>query len=109
MPEKPPVVLLANIRWDAFWEMSKILATLFADAGYPTVYVETTGIRKPPLERAVGRKILKRLLSVRSRGKKPASLSSNLTIYSPLVAPPTHGAFRRINRRIFVPKIVRDL
>lgn len=109
MPEKPPVVLLANIRWDAFWEWSKILATLFADAGYRTVFVETTGIRKPPLQLTVGRKILKRLLSVRSGGKKPASLSPNLTVYSPLVAPPTREVYRRINRRLFVPRIVRDL
>jgi glycosyltransferase involved in cell wall biosynthesis len=109
MSEKPPVILLANIRWDAFWEWSKILATLFADAGYPTVYVETTGIRKPPLEMAVVRKILKRLLRVHSGGKKPASLSPNLTIYSPLVAPPTREMFRRINHRLFVPRIVRDL
>jgi glycosyltransferase involved in cell wall biosynthesis len=107
--EKPPVVLLANIRWDAFWEWSKILATLFADAGYPTVYVETTGIRKPPLEAVVARRILKRLLNARSRGKKPASLSPNLTVYSPLVAPPTREAFRRLNHRLFVPRIVRDL
>jgi glycosyltransferase involved in cell wall biosynthesis len=49
------------------------------------------------------------LLHTRSGGKKPASLSPNLTVYSPLVAPPTRKAFRRINRRLFVPKIVRDL
>ena len=110
MPEKPPVILLANIRWDAFREWSHILATLFADAGYPTVYVETTGIRKPPLEMDVARKILRRLLSVRSGGKKATSLSPNLTVYSPLVAPPTtHETFRHINRRLFVPRIVRDL
>lgn len=109
MPEKPPVVLLANVRWDALWEWSQILATLFANAGYPTVYVETTGIRKPPLKAATGSKVLKRLLRARSGGKKPASLSPNLTVYSPLVAPPTKEAFRRINGRLFVPRIVRDL
>jgi glycosyltransferase involved in cell wall biosynthesis len=109
MPEKPPVVLLANIRWDAFWEASQSLATLFADAGYPTVYVETTGIRKPPLEMVVARRILKRLLSVRSGGKRPANLSPDLTVYSPLVAPPTRETFRRINRHLFVPRIVRDV
>src|ERR687890_629318 len=109
MPEKPPVVLLANVRWEALREWSHILATLFSDAGYPTVFVETTGIRKPPLRITTGRRVLKRLLSVRSGGKKPASLSPNLTVYSPLVAPPTHEAVRRINRRLFVPRIVRDL
>ena len=109
MPEKPSVILLANIRWGAFWEWSKILAALFADAGYPTVFVETTGIRNPPLEIAGGRKVLKRLLSLRSGGKQLANLPPNLTIYSPLVAPPTHEVFRRINHRFLVPKIVGDL
>ncbi len=109
MPEKPPVILLANIRWDALWEWSQVLATLFANAGYPTVYVETTGTRNPPLEMATASKILKRLLSARSGGTRPASLSPNLTIYSPLVVPPTHEAFRRINYHLFVPRIVRDL
>jgi glycosyltransferase involved in cell wall biosynthesis len=107
--EKPPVVLLANVRWDALWEYSHILATLFADAGYPTVYVETTGMMNPTLKMATGGKVLQRLLSVRSGGKRPASLSPNLTIYSPLVAPPTYKAFRGINHYLFVPRIVRDL
>src|SRR5918995_6504108 len=110
MPEKPPVVLLTNVRWDALWEYSHVLATLFADAGYPTVFVETTGMRNPPLGITTGRRVLKRLLRARhSGGKKLASLSPNLTVYSPLVVPPTHKAFRRINHRIFVPRIVRDL
>jgi glycosyltransferase involved in cell wall biosynthesis len=109
MPEKPPVVLLANVRWDALWEYSHALAALFANAGYPTVFVETTGLRTPPLGMTTGRRVLKRLLSVRSGGKKPANLSPNLTIYPPLVAPPTYGAFRRTNHRLFVPRTVRDL
>ncbi len=32
-----------------------------------------------------------------------------LTVYAPLVAPPTLGAFRRANRRIFLPRVLRDL
>src|SRR5918993_2438433 len=109
MPEKPPVVLLTNVRWDALWEYSHALATLFANAGYPTVFVETTGLRNPPLGMTTGRRVLKRLLNVRSAGKKPANITPNLTVYSPLVVPPTSGLFRYINRRFFVPRIVRDL
>jgi len=109
LTEKPPIILLSNVRWDALWEYSHALATLFANAGYPTVFVETTGMRNPPLGKTTGRRVLKRLRSVRSDGKKPANLSPNLTVYSPLVVPPTHGVFRYINRRHFVPKIVRDL
>ena len=80
MSDKPPVILLANVRWDALREYSHALATLFANAGYPTVFVETTGIRNPPLDTTSGRRVLKRLLNVHSGGKKPASLSPNLTI-----------------------------
>ena len=109
VPEKPPVVLLANTRWEALWEWSHILSTLFANAGYPTVCVETTGIRNPSLDAVTGRKVLRRLLSARSGGSKRESLPTNLTVYSPLVAPPTYGAFRRINRRLFVPRIIRNL
>ncbi len=109
MPESPSIVLLSNVRWDALWEYSHALATLFANAGYPTVFVETTGMRNPPLGKTTGRRVLKRLLNVRSGGKKPASLSPNLTVYSPLVVPPTYGVFRRINRLLFVPRIIRDL
>jgi glycosyltransferase involved in cell wall biosynthesis len=109
MPESPSIILLSNVRWDALWEYSHALATLFANAGYPTVFVETTGMRNPPLGKTTGRRVLKRLLKARSGGKKPASLSPNLTVYSPLVVPPTYGMFRRINRRLFVPRIVRDL
>jgi glycosyltransferase involved in cell wall biosynthesis len=109
MPEKPPVVLLSNVRWDALWEYSHALATLFANAGYPTAFVETTGMRNTPLGTTTGRRVLKRLLNVRSGGKKPGNLSPNLTVYSPLVVPPTYGAFQGINRSIFVPRIVRDL
>jgi glycosyltransferase involved in cell wall biosynthesis len=109
MPEKPPIILLSNVRWDALWEYSHALATLFANAGYPTVFVETTGMRNPPLGKATGRRVLKRLLNVRSDGKKPASLSPNLTVYSPLLVPPTNGVFRFINHRLFLSKIVRDL
>jgi glycosyltransferase involved in cell wall biosynthesis len=109
MPEKPPVFLLANVRWDALWEYSHALATLFANAGYPTAFVETTGIRNPPLGTTTGRRVLKRLLDARSGGKKPPKLSPNLAVYSPLVVPPTHRAFRHLNHRFFLPRIVRDL
>jgi hypothetical protein len=44
---KPPVVILAGIRWDFLWQRHQTLATLFARSGYPTVFVETTGLGVP--------------------------------------------------------------
>ena len=44
---KPPVVILSGVRWDFLWQRHQTLATLFAGAGYPTVFVETTGLANP--------------------------------------------------------------
>jgi len=98
--------MLSGIRWDFLWQRHQILATHFARAGYPTVFVETTGLSNPRLNRATLRKVAIRVS--RSGGKRPAG-ESGLSVYAPLVAPPTHGIFRRMNKRIFVPRVARDL
>lgn len=107
--KKPPIILLANVHWNALWEWSQILSTMFACAGYPTVCVETTGIANPGLDVESGRKVLRRLLHARSGGRTYAGHPANLNVYSPLVAPPTLGAFRYINQKALVPRVVRDL
>lgn len=104
---KPPVILLSSIRWDFLWQRHQSLATLFARAGYPTVFVETTGLANPRPDRATLRKALSRIR--RSGGEGKTLPEKNLTVYAPLTAPPTHGAFRRLNERLFVPRVARDL
>src|SRR5918998_5978 len=104
---KPPVVILSGIRWDFLWQHHQILATLFARAGYPTIYVETTGLSNPSLD-AAG-KVLKRVLRAGGEGRKVPEMPLNLTVYSPLVAPPTWQVFRRLNKAVFVPRVARDL
>ena len=112
---RPPVVILSGIRWDFLWQRHQILAILFASAGYPTVFVETTGLRGPSLDSDSARKVLRRFLWAGSKGRKASGgeesdiLFSNLTLYSPLVAPPTRKVFRRLNHDLFVPRVVRDL
>ena len=101
---RPPVVILSGVRWDFLWQRHHILATLFARAGYPTVFVETTGLANPRPNRATLRKVASRIL--RSGGEKS---TKGLTVYAPLAAPPTYKTFRRLNRRFFVPRMVRDL
>jgi glycosyltransferase involved in cell wall biosynthesis len=109
MPKKPPVILLSNIRWDFLWQWTQILATMFAEAGYPTVCVETTGITNPRPDPATVRKVVRRLRRIgRPEGRK-SELPPNLLVYSPLVVPPTNSILRRLNKRFFVPKVVRDL
>jgi glycosyltransferase involved in cell wall biosynthesis len=101
---KPPVVILSGVRWDFLWQRHHILATLFARAGYPTVFVETTGLANPRPDIATLHKVASRIR--RAKGEKS---TKGLSIYAPLAAPPTYKAFRRLNRRFFVPRMVRDL
>ncbi|MDQ4064167.1 MAG: glycosyltransferase [Actinomycetota bacterium] len=115
---RPPVVILSGIRWDFLWQRHQILAILFARAGYPTVFVETTGLRNPYPDPGTIRKVLRRLQAYKghkasrgetSDGKTPDGMPPNLIVYSPLVAPPTWGVFRCVNRRLLLPRVARDL
>ena len=103
---KPAVVILAGIRWDFLWQRHQILATRFARAGYPTTFVETTGLSNPRPSGASLRNVLAR---IRRSGRERPARERGLAVYSPLTAPPTHRLFRRINERVFVPRAVRDL
>ena len=104
--ERPPVVILAGVRWDFLWQRHQTLATLFARAAYPTVFVETTGLANPGPSPSTLRKVAAR---IRRAGGKRTSSQEGLTLYAPLVAPPTSTLFRWLNRRFFTPRVVRDL
>jgi glycosyltransferase involved in cell wall biosynthesis len=99
---RPPVVILAGIRWDFLWQRHQTLATLFARAGYPTVFVETTGLANPRLG-----KVFSRIR--RSVGKAEKPRGKNPTVYAPLTAPPTSRAYLWANERLLVPRTLRDL
>jgi glycosyltransferase involved in cell wall biosynthesis len=103
---RPPVVILSGVRWDFLWQRHHALATLFARAGYPTVFVETTGLANPRPSRATLRRVASRIRC--ATGKKP-SAQKGLTVYAPLATPPTYKVFRWLNRSFFVPRVVRDL
>jgi glycosyltransferase involved in cell wall biosynthesis len=104
--DRPPVVILAGVRWDFLWQRHHALATLFARAGYPTVFVETTGLANPRPNRATLRRVAAR---IRRAGDRPHLAGKGLTVYAPLAVPPTSRVFRWLNRRFFVPRVVRDL
>jgi glycosyltransferase involved in cell wall biosynthesis len=105
---KPPVVILSGIRWDFLWQRHQTLATLFAGAGFPTVFVETTGLADPRLTKDSLRRVFGRILRSGGAGEKQPS-ERDLTVYAPLSVPPTYGAFRWSNAKLFVPRITRDL
>ena len=105
---KPPVVILSGIRWDFLWQRHQTLATLFAGAGYPTVFVETTGLANPRPTRNTLRRVFGRIRrSGRPEEKQPAG--RDLTVYAPLTAPPTFGAFRWSNAKLLIPRVLSDL
>ncbi len=100
---RPPVVVLAGVRWDFLWQRHQAVATHFARAGYPTAFVETTGLANPRPS-ALG-KVGAR---VRRRAGR-AGGGGGPVVYPPLALPPTLGVFRAANRRFFVPRVARDL
>lgn len=113
---KPTVVILSGVRWSFLWQRHQTLATLFAGAGYPTVFVETTGLANPGLDlysaSRVASRLTNRATSARDGGTGcvvHGERGGALTVYSPLVAPPTRATFRALNARYLVPKVVRDL
>jgi glycosyltransferase involved in cell wall biosynthesis len=103
---RPPVIILSGVRWGFLWQRHHALATLFARAGYPTVFVETTGLANPGPTWSTLRKAASR---IRRSGDGRPSREKGLTVYAPLVFPPTYRAFRWVNRELFVPRVVRDL
>lgn len=111
--KKPTVVILSGVRWGFLWQRHQTLATLFARAGYPTIFVETTGISDPKPTPESLRPVVGRLIGKWSSGsaesRRQGSSEGVPSVYSPLVAPPTHGIFRSLNGRYFVPRIVREL
>jgi len=103
---KPPVVILSGVRWEFLWQRHHALATLFARTGYPTVFVETTGLANPSPRVPTLHRVAARL---RRAGSGEPSGEEGLTVYAPLALPPTYKVFRRMNRGFFVPRVVRDL
>jgi len=105
---KPSVVILAGVRWDFLWQRHQTLATLFARSGYPTVFVETTGLAIPRAGKATMRNVLSRIQGSLRRNEK-LQRQENLTVYAPLTAPPTLKSFLWANRKFFIPRVLRDL
>jgi glycosyltransferase involved in cell wall biosynthesis len=105
---KPSVVVLAGVRWDFLWQRHQTLATMFARSGYPTVFVETTGLALPRPGKATMRNVLSRARRSLQKNEKPRG-RENLTVYAPLTAPPTPRPFVWANKRFLLPRVLRDL
>ena len=100
---RPPVVVLSGVRWGFLWQRHQTVATLFARAGYPTVFVETTGLANP------GPSALPKIWARARRSKAGPAGDEGPAVYPPLALPPTLRVFRAANRRLLLPRVARDL
>jgi len=107
-PVKPSVIILAGVRWDFLWQRHQTLATHFARSGYPTIFVETTGLSFPRPGKARLRNMLSRIQGSLQSYEKPRG-QENPTVYAPLTVPPTPKPFVWVNERFLLPRVLRDL
>ena len=105
---KPSVIILAGVRWDFLWQRHQTLATHFARSGYPTIFVETTGLSFPRPGKARLRNMLSRIQGSLQSYEKPRG-QENPTVYAPLTVPPTPKPFVWLNERFLLPRVLRDL
>ncbi len=101
--KKPPVVVLSGVRWDFLYQRHQTVATLFARAGYPTIFVETTGLATP------GPSALAKVWARFRKSGAGRAGDGGPVVYPPLVLPPTLRVFRAANRRLLLPRVARDL
>lgn len=100
-------MVLSGVRWSFLWQRHQTLATLFAAAGHPTVFVETTGLSTPRPSAGSLRKVARRVSGPRLR-----DAAGGVRVHAPLALPPTggpFGVFRRLNSRFLVPRAVGEL
>jgi len=106
------IVMLSNIEWTMLWQRQQIFASYFSRCSRRVVFVESQGKRNPRLSdlpRIADR--LARFLTKRSRRvlHDTESAPANLTVITPLVLPSTLRIFRRINRTLFIPALVKTI
>jgi len=103
----PQFVVLSSIDWDAAWQRHQAFAAQLAQAGHEVFFVENSGLRNPgPRDLARVWRRARRAFCPRPPRK---DTPSNLRIVAPLLLPPTWPAFRRLNARLFVPRLMTRL
>jgi glycosyltransferase involved in cell wall biosynthesis len=107
------IVILSNIEWDFQWQRHQIFATFFCASSRKVIFVESQAKRNPELKDIP--RILERFLRfITKSGQKDPSRKrettrENLTVISPMVLPSTFKIFRQINRKTFIPWLVRSI
>jgi glycosyltransferase involved in cell wall biosynthesis len=111
--DRKDVVILSNIEWDFQWQRHQIFTTFFCDSPRKVVFIESQAKRNPDFKDIP--RILKRLLrfiikrGLKEHPRKSDRASENLIVISPLLLPSTLKVFRTINRKVFIPQLVRTI
>ena len=107
------VVFISNIEWSLQWQRHQIFATFYTQVCRKCIFVESHGKRNLTLKdipRILGR-VFRFIQNQRRKTQKKAThnLPENLTVISPLILPSTYRIFRRVNRIIFIPILIRSI
>lgn len=113
---KRPVVILSTIDWDFLWQRHQIFATHFAKSGHQVIFVESLGFgpkySDPAFYFRVASKLLRKAQHAVRRAERKSlnrELPSNLTVYTPIVAPPRPRILRWVNEKFFLPQVLREI
>jgi hypothetical protein len=109
---RQPVVILSTINWSFLWQRHQIFATHLARTGHRVIFVESLGFGPRYFNLSFYASAVEKLLRKSRRSRHEVSTSDlpqNLTVYTPIAAPPRPRVLRRVNRRIFIPRVLREI
>ncbi len=101
------IVCLSAIDWDFLWQRTQEIMSQFANMGYPVLFVENTGARRPGLRDAP--RVWNRL----KKGLSPTNnieqieKSSNIEIFSPMALPfPYMSMAIKFNTNLVIERVL---
>lgn len=113
---KRAVVILSTVDWNFLWQRHQIFATHFAKSGHRVVFVESLGFAPrysdPTFYLRIASKLLRKAQHAVRRAERKSlkrELPQNLTVYTPIVAPPRPRILRWVNKKVFLPQVLRQI
>lgn len=104
----PDIVMISNVDWNAAWQRHHTFASLLSKQTR-VFYIENSGFRRLRLHHAKSM-----ALRIKRWGRKQKRTTSNprpdsVTVVTPLVLPPYGIWFEAINRKVFLPLLVKKM
>ena len=105
------IIILSSIEWKFQWQRHQIFACFFSQVCNKVIFVESLAKRNPAIRDIprIDERVIKFVKSSAKRNllKDKNRIPENLIIISPLVLPSTFNIFRKINRKLFIPMLVK--